>query len=102
MAALLTGCASKPDRYCVDDNQKVIDPSNCRDPQHSAMGHYYHWYYGGARGFVPFGTRLTGGSFNTPSGGFSSSLSETSRGGIGAAGEAATGHASAHGGGAGE
>lgn len=93
VAALLTGCGAKPDRYCVDDKQQVIDPKLCDDPNQSRLGHYYHWYYGGARGFVPYGTRITGGSFIAPSGGFHASPSATSRGVIGAVGEAMSGHA---------
>jgi hypothetical protein len=100
VAATLLSCEGTPPptRYCVDQQQRVLDDRECQ--QTTSGGHV--WYYGRS-GYVPTGTRISGGSFQTPSEGFTSnSVSAeggTVRGGIGASGEAAAGHAS---GGAGE
>ena len=102
-AAALTGCREKSTRYCVDPGNTVVDERKCEDKAHAA-GIYvpYHWFYGGAHGYVPLGTRLNGGSATEPSGGFSSRTSSaTARGVIGGAGEAAS-HGSGGEGGAGE
>ena len=92
IAAALTGCREKPTRYCVDAGNTVVDERQCEDKSHAASGHVsHHWFYGGARGYVPLGTRLSGGSATEPSGGFSSRTSSaTARGVIGGAGEAAS------------
>ena len=94
VASVLMSCRDqRPTRYCVDDYQSVVDDMQCNNN----AGHH-HWYYGGAHGFVPYGTRLSGGSTMTPRGGFSeASHAGTARGGIGGAGEAASG--GGHGGG---
>jgi hypothetical protein len=94
VASMLLGCREKPTRYCVDENQAVADERKCEQsgPSGGAYG-AYHWYYGGARGQVPEGTRLSGGSTVAPEGGFSE---PSGRGVIGAAGEDASG---GHGGG---
>ena len=93
-AAAMAACRQKTTRYCVDSNNIVVKNDQCRDEQHAAAGFPYHWYYGGASGYVAPGTRISGGSTTPPSGGFASPTeSETSRGAIGEAGEAASGHA---------
>jgi hypothetical protein len=97
--AALTGCGEKSTRYCVDAGNTVVDERKCQDNSHP-VGSYipYHWNYGGARGYVPLGTRLNGGSTTEPAEGFSSRTSSaTVRGVIGGAGEAVS-----HGGGSGE
>lgn len=91
---MLISCRDQPTRYCVDANQTVADERNC---QTGAYGHT--WYYGGGRGFIPVGSRLSGGSFQAPRSGFSTP-DGTVHGGFGGTGEhMASGHAS---GGAGE
>ncbi len=105
VASLLLSCRDKPTRYCVDDYQSVVDDMRCQGGNDGHNNHrHYHWHYGGAHGFVPFGTRLSGGSSTPPAGGFSeASHAGTARGGIGGAGEAASGgHGGGHGGGGGE
>ena len=70
----------------------MLDDRECQ--QTTSGGHV--WYYGRS-GYVPMGSRVTGGSFQAPSEGFainsSSAAGGTVRGGIGASGEAAAGHA---------
>jgi hypothetical protein len=104
VAALLVQCDRRPTRYCVDENQNVIDDSKCAGTYTSgSYGSYgyssnrYRWYYGGAQGFVPNGTHLTGGSIIAPRGGFvtrsfSSPGGGSVRGIIGHAGSAASSH----------
>lgn len=88
LAAALTGCQEKSTRYCVDADNKVVDERQCKDEQRPS-GSLYHWYYGGAHGFIPIGTRLRGGSTVEPAEGSSNHSSEgTVRGGIGSTGEA--------------
>ncbi len=101
IAAALSGCKEKPTRYCVGAGNTVVDERQCEDDRRTSGSHVpYHWFYGGARGYVPIGTRLTGGSTGEPAEGFSSRTSSgTTRGAIGGAGEAAS-HGGA--GGAGE
>jgi len=94
VAATLLSCdGTPPTRYCVDQDQRVLDERACQQP--TTGGHY--WYYGGRTGYVPTGTRITGGSFETPSEGFTTSsgsvVGGTVRGGIGASGDAAAAHA---------
>jgi hypothetical protein len=101
VAASLLSCSggNPPTRYCVDQNQTVADERDC---ENSTPGH--HWYYGGPSGYVPSGTRISGGSTEVPSQGFTTP-SGTVRGGIGASGEAVSSgaHAATGGeGGAGE
>ena len=94
IASMLLSCREKPTRYCVDGNQAVVDERKCEQNGPSGVGYTpYHWYYGGARGRLPIGTRLSGGSTVPPEGGFSE---PSGRGVIGAAGEDASG---GHGGG---
>jgi hypothetical protein len=85
VAASLLSCSDPPTRYCVDQNQKAADERNCQTSSSS-----YHWYYGGNTGYVSPGTRLSGGSSQAPSEGFTTSEG-TVRGGIGASGEAMSG-----------
>ncbi|HEY1217061.1 MAG TPA: hypothetical protein VGE93_25830 [Bryobacteraceae bacterium] len=102
-AAAMTACNGKPTRYCVGAYNQVVDDRECQDGRRTSGG-VPHWYYGGARGAVAPGTRLSGGSTSEPAGGFSTpSEGGTARGVIGSAGETATGHAGGvHGGGGGE
>lgn len=107
VAAVLTGCNERPRRYCVDENQNVADDQYC---EHLAP--HFQWYYARGYGSVSNGTHVEGGSATAPASGYLSrsgqSASEgesegTARGGIGASGEAASGHAGEGGhGGAGE
>jgi hypothetical protein len=100
MAAAMTACKEKRTRYCVDDNNAVVNEDWCRDEQRGPHYFAHHWYYGGARGFVAPGTRISGGSTTMPAEGFATPAeSGTSRGVIGRAGEAAAGHAGGEGGG---
>jgi hypothetical protein len=96
MAAMLIGCRDRPTQYCVDESQAVVDEKNC-----VAGNGGYHYYYGGGHGFMPYGTRLSGGSTTAPSEGYTTA-SGTVRGGIGGAGEAASGGHGGGGDGAGE
>lgn len=70
LASALVGCGDRATRYCVDQGQRVVDEKRCDQDQSDPSDHYYRWYYGGAYGHVPFGTRLTGGSYSRPLGGF--------------------------------
>jgi len=99
-ATAMTACKERPTRYCVDQNNQVAEDSHCED-QNGYHSPFYHWYYGGARGPIRLGTRLTGGSVSVPAEGFESpSQAGTVRGIFGAAGEhAAGGEGGAHGGG---
>jgi hypothetical protein len=88
----VAGCNSKPTRYCVDSNNSVLDDRDC--PKVNAQPGVAHWYYGGAHGGVPIGTKLNGGTIVEPSEGFSTAdESVTARGVVGEAGESASGHA---------
>lgn len=107
VAAVLTGCNERARRYCVDENQNVADDQYCED-----RAPHFHWYYARGYGSVSNGTYVGGGSETPPAGGYLSrsgqSVGEgesegTARGGIGASGEAASGHGGEGGhGGAGE
>jgi len=102
-ATAMTGCREKRTRYCVDANNIVAKDDDCRDERHGMGAIPYHWYYGGARGYMAPGTRVNGGSTTPPAEGFvTPSESGTSRGVIGGAGEAAAGHAAGEGAGGGE
>ena len=99
--ALLTGCREPQMQRCVDENNKVVDQSFCRDQnqqQNNSSVHIpsFHYYYGGYGSYDP-GTIATGGSL-TPVSGVSYS---STRGGFGSSfgGE---GEGAGHGGGAGE
>ncbi len=110
--AMLSGCHQQEMQRCVDENNKVVDPSFCQQTGQVQRpdGHGgfifipmpYHYYYGGYGGYG-LGTVVGGGSFTpvpgrtystTARGGFGSSFSHSS-GGEG-------GEAAGHGGGAGE
>ena len=104
-AAVFTGCSDdRPPRRCVDDHNKVVDEKFCagqpQQQQQQRSGGVgfipllipYHYYYGGARGYVPMGAAMSGGTSTPPARGFSAAPS--SRGMFGGAGEA-------HGGGSG-
>jgi hypothetical protein len=97
-ATLLTGCHQDPQR-CVDENNRVVDPSFCQNLQpgqaHTGAvyenngGYYNHgifyphifrYYYGGAGGAI--GSFISGGSF-APTPGHSYSVGGTTRGGFG-------------------
>lgn len=93
VASLLTSCDQTSTRYCVDANQNVADDRNCEE---SDPG--YRWYYAAGYHSQAIGTHIAGGSRTPPANGYraiSSSNGEESsaaseRGGIGAAGEAAS------------
>ena len=96
-AAVLAGCSEKPSRHCVDANNRVVDDKYCGGnggvPGHTGG---FVWYYGGPRGYIPFGTPMTGGSLSpqaAPSAG-----AGTTRGVVGGSGEAASGGAHGSGG----
>ncbi len=101
--ALLTGCREPQMQRCVDENNKIVDQSFCRDqdrqPQNNSITHIptFHYYYGGYGGFDP-GTIATGGSL-TPVSGISYS---TTRGGFGSSFFSGGSEGAGHGGGAGE
>src|SRR5215467_3464586 len=89
-AVLLSGC--KPDmQRCVDERNRVVDPSYCNTLQPrstqtttgpSSGAHIYRWYYGGGGSYAS-GSGATGGSY-APEGGRSySTTSGTARGGFG-------------------
>src|SRR6185312_6335328 len=89
-AVLLSGC--KPDmQRCVDENNRVMDPSYCNALQRgssqttvgpSGGAHYYRWYYGGGGSYAP-GTGATGGRYAPESGHSYSTTNGTARGGFG-------------------
>lgn len=94
-AAMLT-CHQKG-RYCVDQNNYVVNDDDCKQPQDPRY-YPHHWYYIGGRGYVQPGTQLNGGSTSAPLGGFRSPNEATAgvgttRGVIGGAAEEASGHA---------
>jgi hypothetical protein len=94
LASALISCEQRATRYCVDQNQRVMDDKLCEQSQPGPGFHYYHWYYGGARGRVPVGTQLSGGSYSAPSRGFvtpGQPENGTVRGVFGRAGAAASG-----------
>jgi hypothetical protein len=102
LAAFLTGCGPDPKsiRRCVGADDRVADDWYCTDDYRLRGGTaVYRFYYGGPIAYVPVGTFVSGGSYSAPAGviAFTSPTAEgaTSRGVVGAAGDA-------HGGGAGE
>jgi hypothetical protein len=101
--ALLSGCRGPQMQRCVDENNKIVDQSFCRDqnqqPQNNSITHIptFHYYYGGYGSFAP-GTIATGGSL-TPASGVSYS---TTRGGFGSSFFSGGGEGEGHGGGTGE
>lgn len=110
-AVLLSGC--KPDmQRCVDENNRVMDPTYCRALQAgstqttvgpSGGAHTYRWYYGGGGSYVP-GSVVTDGSYAPESGRSYSTTSGTARGGFGSSfgGSGEGGEGGGHGGGVGE
>jgi hypothetical protein len=88
--ALLSGC--KPDmQRCVDENNHVVDASQCRALQAGSAQtttgstggvHVYRWYYGGGGSYTP-GTVATEGSYVPESGQSYSTTNGTARGGFG-------------------
>ena len=103
-AVLLSGC--KPDmQRCVDENNRVMDPSYCNTLQRgstqttvgpSGGAHYYRWYYGGGGGYAP-GSGATGGRYAPESGRSYSTTSGTARGGFGSSFSGDGAHASGEG-----
>jgi hypothetical protein len=109
--SLLTGCRRPEMQRCVDENNKVVDDSFCKNqpnqPQQRPDGHGgflpllipYHYYYGGWGGYG-LGSQVGGGRYSpapgvsyTTRGGFGSSFAEggshssSSSSGHGSAGE---------------
>ena len=87
--ALLSGC--KPDmQRCVDESNRVVDPSNCKTLRSGSTqtmmgpggGHFYRYYYGGGGSYV-LGTAAMGGSYTPESGHGYSMTNGTARGGFG-------------------
>lgn len=106
--ALLTACKQTEMERCVDEQNHVVDPKFCQNPQTplyntgggTTVIYPYHLYYGGSGGYG-FGSLATGGS-NTPIAGHSYSTSSgTTRGGFGGF-FSGGGEGGGHGGGAGE
>jgi hypothetical protein len=108
--AITTGCHREMQR-CVDENNKVVDDSLCKNQPNQSQqrpdGHGgfiflpmpYRYYYGGWGGYG-LGTQVGGGSY-TPTPG----ASYTTRGGFGSSFAEGGSHSSGsggHGGGAGE
>ena len=89
-AVLLSGCKQDMQR-CVDEGNRVADPSYCNTLQQgstqttvgpSGGAHYDRWYYGGGGSYVP-GTVATEGSYAPESGRSYSTTNGTARGGFG-------------------
>jgi hypothetical protein len=116
--SLLTGCRRPEMQRCVDENNKVVDDSFCKNqpnqPQQRPDGHGgflpllipYHYYYGGWGGYG-LGSQVGGGSYSptpgrsyTTRGGFGSSFAE--RGSHSSSSGEGHSSGSGHGGGAGE
>lgn len=104
--ALLSGC--KPDmQRCVDENNRVMDPSYCKTLQQgstqtttgpSGGAHVYRWYYGGGGSYAS-GSTVTGGSYTPEAGQSYSTTNGTARGGFGSSfGGDSGGEGGAHGG----
>ncbi len=100
--SLLSACKRGPEmQRCVDENNRVVDPSFCATQPALSGGAggaygsgyrpFYHFYYGGGGGYG-IGSTVTGGSYAPIAGHSYSSTSGTARGGFG----------SSHGGGGGE
>src|SRR5438874_2110677 len=71
IAAACAGHASSQVLHCVDSNNIVVQEGNCDETTPRAGGSggpgLYHWYYGG-HGYVPTGSRITGGGTAPSSG----------------------------------
>lgn len=87
--SLLAGCRKPEMQRCVDENNRVVDDSLCKNlpnqqPFNGNRGGMtffpYHYYYGGYGGYG-LGSTVSGGS-NAPIAGHSYS-SSTTRGGFG-------------------
>ena len=90
--AMLAGCRRPEMQRCVDENNKVVDDSLCKNLPNDAQGNSngshgggvfffpYRYYYGGFGGYG-LGSTVSGGSLS-PMAGHSYSTS-TSRGGFG-------------------
>jgi hypothetical protein len=103
LAILTTGCRQPEPKRCVDENNRVVDPSLCQNQPNPSQPGYrsgywpYHFYYGGSGGFAP-GAIVSGGT-TTPLDGHSYS-SSTTRGGFGSdGGDGGGGHGGGSGGG---
>lgn len=106
--AMLSGCRQQEMQRCVDENNKVVDPSFCQQTgqQQRPDGHGgfifmplpYHYYYGGYGGFAP-GSVAGGGAFAPTPG---RSYTTTSRGGFGSSFSHSSAGEGGRGGGAGE
>lgn len=91
--ALTTGCRRPEMQRCVDENNRVVDDSLCKNlpNQQPPGGGYhgggfvpvfpYHYYYGGLGGYG-LGSIVSGGS-TAPIAGHSYANASTSRGGFG-------------------
>ncbi len=85
---------------CVDENNRVVDPSYCKTLQQGSSqstvmpggGHFYRYYYGGGGSYVP-GTVVTGGRYAPESGHSYSVTNGTARGGFGSSFGGNGGHA---------
>jgi hypothetical protein len=86
--AMLSGCHRQEMQRCVDENNRVVDPSFCQQGQQQRPdGHGgfifipmpYHYYYGGYGGYG-LGSVVGGGSYTPVPG---RSYSTTTRGGFG-------------------
>lgn len=91
--SMLAGCHKTEMQRCVDENNKVVDESFCKQTGQQQMqqrpdGHggfifvplLYHYYYGGYGGYAP-GSVVGGGSFARTPG--RSYATPTTRGGFG-------------------
>jgi hypothetical protein len=99
--ALLSGCKPEMQR-CVDENNRVMDPSYCNTLSSgstqtttgpSGGAHVYRWYYGGGGSYAS-GSTVTGGSYAPESGRSYSTTTGTARGGFGSSfsGDSSGGH----------
>ncbi len=111
ISTAFVSCGSEEswDQYCVDKDNKVVDPHLCEqgtqgnnnNGSNNGVSPFYMWYFmsrgGGSGHSYPIGSTVTGGTYNAPShissGGTSQSPSKgtTSRGGFGKTG---AGHSS--------
>ena len=110
-ALAISGCHHQEMQRCVDENNKVVDQSFCKNlpaPQQNMGGGYrggaggmgffpYHYYYGGLGGYA-LGSIVSGGS-NAPIAG--RTYSTTPRTGGFFSGSSRGGFGSSHGGGEG-
>ena len=88
--ALLSGCKPEMQR-CVDENNRVMDPSYCKTLESNSTqttvgpsggAHVYRYYYGGG-GSYAVGSTATDGSYAPASGHSYSTTTGTARGGFG-------------------